>query len=106
MMIVIAPQRLHYNMLIRKNMKGRDENKDEEAEESRKVAARRRNPQRRDKKITDVVYVSLRERSRESQTRRWKKKRTKEKTGIYRPLVFGEGRAKAKRPGRPIPIHQ
>lgn len=83
MMIVIAPQRLHYNMLIRKNMKGRDENKDEEAEESRKVAARRRNPQRRDKKLR-TLFMSRSVRGR-GRAKRGAGKKKNERKNRYLP---------------------
>lgn len=102
MMIVIAPQRLHYNMLIRKNTKGWRRRK--------RVAKGGCNNKKKKKKPTDKRYKNygrcLCLAPWELEPKRGVAKERKKNRYLPSASCFGEGRAKAKRPGRPIPTYQ
>lgn len=83
MMIVIAQQRLHYNMLIRRIWNKRKEQRwggERESQGGGNVITRRkRNPQRRDKNYGRCLCLALWEVEGRAQTRRIEKNRKKER---------------------------
>lgn len=86
MMIVIAQQRLHYNMLIRRIWNKRKEQRWGGGRESQGgggggnvITRRKRNPQRRDKNYGRCLCLALWEVEGRAQTRRIEKNRKKER---------------------------